>query len=47
MDDEWKMDALMSYYGSYEFENGMYYQLSKDELVELIKKEGWNGEMDM
>ena len=47
MDYEWKMDALMSYYGSYEFENGMYYQLSKDELVELIKKDGWRGILDM
>ena len=47
MDYEWKMDALMSYYGGYEFVGAMYTPLSKDELVELIKKEGWNGEMDM
>ena len=47
MDYEWKMDALMSYYGSYEFVNGMYSPLSKNELVELIKKEGWRGNLDM
>ena len=47
MDYEWKMDALMSYYGGYEFVSGMYTPLSKDELVELIKKDGWNGNMDM
>ena len=47
MDYEWKMDALMSYYGSYEFVSGMYSPLSKNELVELIKKEGWSGNLDM
>ena len=47
MDYEWKMDALMSYYGGYEFVGAMYTPLSKDELVELIKKEGWNGNLDM
>lgn len=47
MDYEWKMDALMSYYGRYEFVSGMYSPLSKNELVELIKKEGWSGKLDM
>lgn len=47
MDYEWKMDALMSYYGSYEFTSDMYFQMSKEKLVELIKKEGWNGNLDM
>ena len=47
MDYEWKMDALMSYYGGYEFVSGMYSPLSKNELVELIKKEGWSGNLDM
>ena len=47
MDYEWKMDALMSYYGSYEFVSGMYSPLSKNELVELIKNEGWSGNLDM
>ena len=47
MDYEWKMDALMAYYGSYEFTSAMYSQMTKEELVELIKKEGWNGNLDM
>ena len=47
MDYEWKMDALMSYHGGYEFVRGMYSPLSKNELVELIKKEGWSGKLDM
>lgn len=47
MDYEWKLDALMAYYGSYEFTSAMYSQMTKEELVELIKKEGWNGNMDM
>lgn len=47
MDYEWKMDALMSYHGRYEFVSGMYSPLSKNELVELIKKEGWSGNLDM
>lgn len=47
MDYEWKMDALMSYYGSYEFVSGMYSPLSKNELVDLINKEGWRGNLDM
>ena len=47
MDYEWKMDALMSYYPYYEFVSGMYSPLSKNELVELIKKEGWSGNLDM
>ena len=47
MDYEWKMDALMSYYGSYEFVSGMYSPLSKNELVNLINKEGWSGNLDM
>lgn len=47
MDYEWKMDALMSYYGRYEFVIGMYPPLSKNELVNLINKEGWSGNLDM
>lgn len=47
MDYEWKMDALMSYYGCYEFVSGMYSPLSKNELVNLINKEGWSGNLDM
>lgn len=47
MDYEWKMDALMSYYGRYEFVSGMYSPLSKNELVNLINKEGWSGNLDM
>ena len=47
MDYEWKMDALMSHYGSDEFVSGMYSPLSKNELVELIKKEGGSGNLDM
>ena len=47
MDYEWKMDALMSYYGGYEFVGAMYTPLSKDELVDLIKKDGWRGILDM
>ena len=47
MDYEWKMDALMSYYGRYEFISGMYSPLSKNELVDLINKEGWSGNLDM
>lgn len=47
MDYEWKMDALMAYYGSYEFTSAMYSQMTKEELVELIKEEGWNGNLDM
>lgn len=47
MDYEWKMDALMSYYGSYEFISGMYVPKSKEELVELVRTEGWNGNLDM
>lgn len=47
MDYEWKMDALMSYYGRYEFVSGMYSPLSKNELVDLINKEGWSGNLDM
>lgn len=47
MDYEWKMDALMSYYGCYEFVSGMYSPLSKNELVDLINKEGWSGNLDM
>lgn len=47
MDYEWKMDALISYYGCYEFVSGMYSPLSKNELVDLINKEGWSGNLDM
>lgn len=47
MDYEWKMDALMPYYGRYEFVSGMYSPLSKNELVNLINKEGWSGNLDM
>lgn len=47
MDYEWKMDALMSYYGRDEFVSGMYSPLSKNELVDLINKEGWSGNLDM
>ena len=47
MDYEWKMVALMSYYGRFEFVSGMYSPLSKNELVNLINKEGWCGNLDM
>lgn len=47
MDYEWKMDALIAYYGSYEFTSAMYNPMTKEELVELIAEEGWNGNMDM
>ena len=47
MDYEWKMDALMSYYGRYEFVSGMYSPLSKNELVDLINKEWWSVNLDM
>lgn len=47
MDYEWKMDALIAYYGSYEFISGMYTPKSKEELIALIKEEGWNGNLDM
>ena len=46
MNYEWKMDALMAYYGSYEFISGMYKPISKDELVEIVK-DNWQGIMDM
>lgn len=46
MDYEWKMDALIAYYGSYEFKDGMYKPKSVEELVELVK-DNWVGYMDM
>lgn len=46
MDYEWKMDALLSYYGAYEFVNlyneGVY---TKDEIIVKVKN-NWFGNID-
>ena len=44
MDYEWKFDALLSYYGSYEFIQEPYRPLTKDELIAKIK-DNWFGKV--
>lgn len=47
MDYEWKMDALIAYYGGHEFIDAMYKPMAKEEVVELVKNDGWDGNLDM
>ena len=45
MDYEWKMDALMAYYGTSEFTSAMYYPISRDELIAKVS-DNWFGKCD-
>lgn len=45
MDYEWKMDALLSYYGAVEFLPSVFKRLSTDDVFNIVKDD-WFGNID-